>query len=181
MIRPVRTQSGLWIKIRARATGWSPATPPGQQALRIHCLEPVVMGWLKRRQECRLSLFHRVLMRRSRSWRLMRSTTWTVSASRRKSRRCFEPGTSQYFKHPLCQHLFLEFPRGPVGIDGQYPVIPDEIEMWGMRPNPGPRASPRADRFAGTNAGRRAHPGGAASKNRWRSGSRPFPPARAMA
>lgn len=43
----------------------------------------------------------------------------------------FEPTQSRYFKHPLCPHLFLEFPRGPVEIGEQYPVIPAEIEMEG--------------------------------------------------
>lgn len=45
----------------------------------------------------------------------------------------FEPGKSRYFKHPLCQHLFLEFPRGPVEIGEQFPVIPDEIEIEGRK------------------------------------------------
>lgn len=43
----------------------------------------------------------------------------------------FEPTQSRYFKHPLCPHLFLEFPRGPVEIGEQYPVIPAEIVMEG--------------------------------------------------
>ena len=38
----------------------------------------------------------------------------------------FEPTQSLYFKHPLCPHLFLEFPRGPVETGEQYPVIPAE-------------------------------------------------------
>jgi hypothetical protein len=45
----------------------------------------------------------------------------------------FEPGKSRYFKHPLCQHLFLEFPRGPVEIGEEFPVIPDEIEVEGRK------------------------------------------------
>lgn len=43
----------------------------------------------------------------------------------------FEPSQSRYFKHPACTHLFLEFPRGPVEIGEQYPVIPAEIEVEG--------------------------------------------------
>lgn len=43
----------------------------------------------------------------------------------------FEPTQSRYFKHPQCPHLFLEFPRGPVEIGEQFPVIPAEIEMEG--------------------------------------------------
>lgn len=43
----------------------------------------------------------------------------------------FQPTQSRYFKHPDCPHLFLEFPRGPVEIGEQFPVIPDEIELEG--------------------------------------------------
>lgn len=43
----------------------------------------------------------------------------------------FEPTRSRYFKHPRCTHLFLEFPRGPVEIGEQFPVIPAEIEIEG--------------------------------------------------
>jgi hypothetical protein len=43
----------------------------------------------------------------------------------------FEPSKSRYFKHPMCPHLFLEFPRGPVEIGEEFPVIPDEIEIEG--------------------------------------------------
>ena len=45
----------------------------------------------------------------------------------------FEPSKSRYFKHPKCPHLFLEFPRGPVEIGEEFPVIPDEIEIEGRR------------------------------------------------
>jgi hypothetical protein len=45
----------------------------------------------------------------------------------------FEPSKSRYFRHPLCSHLFLEFPRGPVEIGEDFPVIPDEIEVEGRR------------------------------------------------
>jgi hypothetical protein len=43
----------------------------------------------------------------------------------------FQPTQSRYFKHPECTHLYLEFPRGPVEIGEQYPVIPAEIELEG--------------------------------------------------
>jgi hypothetical protein len=43
----------------------------------------------------------------------------------------FQPTKSRYFKHPACPHLFLEFPRGPVEIGEQFPVVPDEIEVEG--------------------------------------------------
>lgn len=33
----------------------------------------------------------------------------------------------------MCPHLFLEFPRGPVEIGEEFPVIPDEIEIAGRR------------------------------------------------
>ena len=40
---------------------------------------------------------------------------------------------SRYYKHPECAHLFLEFPRGPVEIGEQYPVVPDEVTVEGRR------------------------------------------------
>ncbi len=43
----------------------------------------------------------------------------------------FTPSRSRYFKHPSCAHLFLEFPRGPVEIGEEFPVIPAEIEVEG--------------------------------------------------
>ena len=43
----------------------------------------------------------------------------------------FQSTKSRYFKHPACPHLFLEFPRGPVEIGEQFPVVPDEIEVEG--------------------------------------------------
>lgn len=43
----------------------------------------------------------------------------------------FAPSKSRYFKHPECPHLFLEFPRGPVEIGEDYPVVPDEIMVEG--------------------------------------------------
>ncbi|MFN6017773.1 MAG: hypothetical protein ACK49N_09360 [Verrucomicrobiota bacterium] len=45
----------------------------------------------------------------------------------------FEPSKSRYFRHPQCSHLFLEFPRGPVEIGEEFPVVPDEIEVMGRR------------------------------------------------
>jgi len=43
----------------------------------------------------------------------------------------FEPGKSRYFKHPECDHLYLEFPKGPVEIGEQYPVIPAQVPFEG--------------------------------------------------
>lgn len=43
----------------------------------------------------------------------------------------FKPTRSRYFKHPACPHLYIEFPRGPVEIGEQYPVVPAEIEVEG--------------------------------------------------
>ncbi|MFC7339313.1 hypothetical protein ACFQY0_19125 [Haloferula chungangensis] len=43
----------------------------------------------------------------------------------------FEPSRSRYFKHPSCPHLFLEFPRGPVEIGEEFPVVPADIEVEG--------------------------------------------------
>ncbi len=45
----------------------------------------------------------------------------------------FEPTKSRYFKHPECAQLFLEFPRGPVEIGEEHPVIPAEIEVEGRK------------------------------------------------
>jgi hypothetical protein len=45
----------------------------------------------------------------------------------------FKPSKSRYFKHPLCPHHFLEFPRGPVEIGEEFPVVPDPIEIEGRR------------------------------------------------
>lgn len=43
----------------------------------------------------------------------------------------FVPSQSRYFKHPSCSHLFIEFPRGPVEIGEEFPIVPDEIEVAG--------------------------------------------------
>ena len=45
----------------------------------------------------------------------------------------FLPSKSRYFKHPDCPHLFLEFPRGPVEIGQEFPIVPDEIEVAGRK------------------------------------------------
>jgi hypothetical protein len=47
------------------------------------------------------------------------------------SRIGFEVSRSRYFKHPACPHFFLEFPRGPVELGEQFPVVPAEIEVEG--------------------------------------------------
>lgn len=44
----------------------------------------------------------------------------------------FAPSKSRYFKHPDCPHLFLEFPRGPVEIGEEFPIVPEEIEFHGQ-------------------------------------------------
>ena len=36
----------------------------------------------------------------------------------------FVPGKSRYFKHPECEHLYLEFPPGPVELGEEHPVFP---------------------------------------------------------
>lgn len=43
----------------------------------------------------------------------------------------FQPSKSRYFKHPECDHLVLEFPKGPVELGEQYPVIPAEVIVEG--------------------------------------------------
>lgn len=43
----------------------------------------------------------------------------------------FTPSKSRYFQHPECDHLFLEFPPGPVEIGEEFPVTPDEIMVNG--------------------------------------------------
>lgn len=43
----------------------------------------------------------------------------------------FQPSKSHYFKHPECDHLVLEFPKGPVELGEQYPVIPAEVIVEG--------------------------------------------------
>jgi hypothetical protein len=43
----------------------------------------------------------------------------------------FTPTKSRYFKHPECDHLFLEFPPGPVEVGEEFPITPDEIKVEG--------------------------------------------------
>lgn len=43
----------------------------------------------------------------------------------------FRPWKGRYYKHAECDSLVLEFPKGPVELGEQYPVIPDEIECEG--------------------------------------------------
>jgi hypothetical protein len=43
----------------------------------------------------------------------------------------FMPTKSRYSKHPECAHLCLEFPRGPVEIGEDYPMIPAEVSVEG--------------------------------------------------
>lgn len=38
----------------------------------------------------------------------------------------------RYFKHPDCDHLYIEFPTGPVEVQGS-PVGPDEISYDGVK------------------------------------------------
>jgi len=38
---------------------------------------------------------------------------------------------SRYYKHAECEHLVLEFPKGPVELGEEFPVVPDEIEWEG--------------------------------------------------
>lgn len=43
----------------------------------------------------------------------------------------FHPSKSRYFKHAECDHLVLEFPRGPVELGEEFPIVPDEVEWEG--------------------------------------------------
>lgn len=45
----------------------------------------------------------------------------------------FESGKSRYYKHPACDHLFLEFPKGPVEIGEEFPITPDVVEIEGRK------------------------------------------------
>lgn len=38
----------------------------------------------------------------------------------------FEKTQGRYYGHPRCQHLFVEFPRGPVELGEQFPIEPAE-------------------------------------------------------
>lgn len=37
----------------------------------------------------------------------------------------------RHFIHPECNHLFIEFPRGPLEIGDDFNIIPDEVEIEG--------------------------------------------------
>lgn len=39
---------------------------------------------------------------------------------------------SRHYTHPECDHLFVEFPSGPVMIGGEYNIIPDEKMYQGQ-------------------------------------------------
>ncbi|WP_227021317.1 hypothetical protein [Oceaniferula marina] len=43
----------------------------------------------------------------------------------------FRTGKGRYYEHPLCKHLVVEFPKGPVELGEEHPVIADEIEYQG--------------------------------------------------
>lgn len=43
----------------------------------------------------------------------------------------FLPGKSRHYRNPECDHLFIEFPPGPVELGDEYPVVPDEIPYQG--------------------------------------------------
>lgn len=43
----------------------------------------------------------------------------------------FLPGKSRYFQHPLCEHLVVEFPQGPISLGDEYRVTPDELVVEG--------------------------------------------------
>lgn len=45
----------------------------------------------------------------------------------------FEKTPQRYFKHPECEHLFIEFPKGPTEIDGSFDVNPKEVEVEGTK------------------------------------------------
>lgn len=44
----------------------------------------------------------------------------------------FEGTESRYYKHPQCEHLFLEFPPGPVELGNESPVEPAVQEIEGQ-------------------------------------------------
>jgi hypothetical protein len=39
----------------------------------------------------------------------------------------------RYYKHPECNHLFLEFPSGPIEIAQRTDVVPSELEVEGEK------------------------------------------------
>ena len=40
----------------------------------------------------------------------------------------FERTEGRYYKHPECDHLFIEFPTGPIEIAESYNIVPEEKE-----------------------------------------------------
>ena len=43
----------------------------------------------------------------------------------------FMPGKSRHYRNPDCQHLFIEFPPGPVELGNEFSVTPDELLVEG--------------------------------------------------
>ncbi|MEO5716914.1 MAG: hypothetical protein ABIT37_25765 [Luteolibacter sp.] len=43
----------------------------------------------------------------------------------------FMPGKSRHYRNPECNHLFIEFPPGPVELGDEYRIVPDEILVEG--------------------------------------------------
>lgn len=43
----------------------------------------------------------------------------------------FERTRGRHYQHPRCNHLFLEFPPGPVSLGEEYPITPAEITVEG--------------------------------------------------
>jgi hypothetical protein len=43
----------------------------------------------------------------------------------------FETTRSRYYKHPKCDHMFLEFPPGPVELGNEHPIYPAVQEIEG--------------------------------------------------
>lgn len=44
----------------------------------------------------------------------------------------FQSTKGRHFRHPECDHLFVEFPPGPVELGEESPVVPDEITVEGQ-------------------------------------------------
>jgi hypothetical protein len=40
--------------------------------------------------------------------------------------------TGRLFKHPECEHLYLDFPAGPVSIGDDYHIKPSEVKKEGV-------------------------------------------------
>lgn len=43
----------------------------------------------------------------------------------------FHATKGRYFRHPECDHLVIEFPKGPVELGEEHPVVPDKMEYKG--------------------------------------------------